>query len=371
MKVQKAIIEDNKERFLLVDENGEPVMPVLKYLKSLDNKEVSPNTLRTYCYALKTYFEYLKQNDINFLEIGLEELSNYVGWLRNPYGNNKVKSMQEVESKRNERTINLYITVVTDFYDFLYRYEEINKDLTKKIFKNTYRGKKRYKEFLDHLNSDNTTKKNILKLKEPTRNISPLTNEEVKEIYNACNNTRDKFLIELLFETGLRIGEALSLYKEDVICDYCTGHKVVVKDRGNLENNARIKTKERTIAVSQEIINSYDNYMIEIVDDNNIDSDFLFVKIEGENKGKPLEYQNISSLFRRLKKKTGLDVHPHRLRHTHGTNYYLATKDIKALQERLGHEHITTTMNTYVHPSKEELRENWEEYNKALKDLKK
>ena len=92
---------------------------------------------------------------------------------------------------------------------------------------------------------------------------------------------------------------------------------------------------------------------------------FVFVKLRGKNKGKPLEYQDVSDLFKRLKKKTGIDVHAHLLRHTHATIYYQVTKDIKQVQERLGHSQIQhsqiqTTMNMYLHPSDEDIRANWE-----------
>ena len=93
--------------------------------------------------------------------------------------------------------------------------------------------------------------------------------------------------------------------------------------------------------------------------DVNIDTNFLFIKIDGKNKGEPLEYQNISSLFRRLKKKTGINLYPHLFRHTHATRYYNATKNIKSLQERLGHAQLQTTANIYLHPSLEELSKEW------------
>ena len=90
------------------------------------------------------------------------------------------------------------------------------------------------------------------------------------------------------------------------------------------------------------------------------------MKIKGENKGNPLEYPDVSDLFKRLRKKTGIDVHAHLLRHTHATIFYQATKDIKHLQERLGHSQIQTTMNMYLHPSDEDIRATWDVAQQAL-----
>lgn len=74
-----------------------------------------------------------------------------------------------------------------------------------------------------------------------------------------------------------------------------------------------------------------------------------------------MNYNDVMSLFRRLQKKTGVMVHPHLLRHTHATMFYAKTKDAKALQERLGHRDIQTTLNTYVHPTSEEILRDWNE----------
>ena len=121
-----------------------------------------------------------------------------------------------------------------------------------------------------------------------------------------------------------------------------------------------LKTGEREIHISQELIDLFDDYAYDILDEFDIDTNFVFVNLRGKNIGQPLEYQDVSDLFKRLKKKTGIDVHAHLLRHTHATIYYQTTKDIKQVQERLGHSQIQTTMNMYLHPSDKDIRSNWE-----------
>jgi len=350
-------------RYILT-KNGDPIIPVIRYLKHLDNIGKSPNTLRTYCYALKNYFEYLLQKNRDFKNIKLEDLSNFVGWLRNPYENDNIISLNNIKSKRSEKTVNLNITVVIGFYDYLFRTEFLDIDLLKNIFKKDYNTRINYKSFLHHISKSNSVNRNILKIKVPKKKIRPLTKSQVNKIYEACSNFRDKFLIKLLLETGLRIGEALSLHINDFIdCRSkkdIKGHKLIIRDRGELTNNAHIKSGERQIFISQDLFDEYDDYIYKLIYELDIDSNFLFVKIAGRNKGKPLEYQNISSLFRRINKKTNLDVNPHLLRHTHATIFYLQTNNIKALQERLGHTDVQTTMNMYIHLSDEDLRKSWE-----------
>ena len=361
MKVQEVKLDNNKRRYLLVYDNGLPIIPVAKYLKYIDNSEKSFNTQKTYCYSLKLYFEYLEQIDIDYKNVNINILSDFVGWLRNPYESDKVVNIKPTKAKRTEKTVNLIITVVTNFYDYLYRTEEIDSDMVDKLMKQVFTGGNRhYKDFLYHVNKDKPLSKNILKIKEPRRKVKILTKEEMQKVYNATTNIRDEFLIKLLFETGLRIGEALSLFIEDIIFDHNKGHRIKLVDRGELPNGAMLKTGEREIHISQELIDLFDDYAYDILDELEIDTNFIFVKLRGANKGKPLEYQDVNDLFKRLKKKTGIMFMHHLLRHTHATIYYQTTKDIKQVQERLGHLQIQTTMNMYLHPSDEDIRANWE-----------
>ena len=234
--------------------------------------------------------------------------------------------------------------------------------------KKMYVGKHRkFKDFLFHVNKDKPINKNILKLKVPKKKITPLSKDEVEELYSAANNIRDKLLIRLLFETGLRISEALSLHIEDFIYDHQDGHKIRLVDRGELENRAFLKTGAREVYISQELMDLFDEYEYEVLDELEIDSNFVFVVLTGKNAGKPLSYRSARAIFEHLKKKTGIPVHAHLLRHTHATMYYNKTKDIKQVQERLGHAQVSTTMDLYVHPSDKEIRENW---NKSQDEFK-
>lgn len=363
MKIQEVKLDDNKKRYLLLYNNGLPVIPVAKYLKYLDNVEKSSNTQKTYSYSLKLYFEYLQEIDVDYRKVDINTLSDFVGWLRNPYQNNKVTTIKPIKAKRTEKSVNLTITVVTNFYDYIYRTEEMNNDMVDKLMKQVFTGSHRhYKDFLYHINKNKPSSKNILKIKEQRRKLKVLTKDEVEKIYNETTNIRDEFLIKLLFETGMRIGEVLSLFIEDIIYDHKNGHKINIVDRGELQNGANIKTESsvRSIDVSQELVDLFDDYAYDILDELEIDTNFVFVKLKGKNKGQPLEYQDVNDLFKRLKKKTGIDVHAHLFRHTHATMYYQSTKNIKAVQERLGHAHIQTTMDLYLHPSDEDIRANWE-----------
>lgn len=367
MRVQEVLVENQIKKYMLIDCNGFPVLPVLKYIKYLDVTGKSSNTQKTYCYALKHYFTYLGESNKDYENIKLEDLVEFIVWLRSPHESVKVTSLQPVKANKTEKTINLTVTVVTNFYDYLYRNEELQNDMVERLMKKIFiGGRSSYKSFLHHVNNDKPSVRNLLKIKEPRIRVKSLTKEQVQQVLRATTNIRDTFLIQVLFETGLRIGEALSLFMEDFKVDYQKGHHIQLVDRVDLENGAKLKTGERKVFVSHALMDLFDDYLYEIVDEMDFDTNFIFVKLRGVNNGKPMTYGDVESLFKRLRKKTGIDVHPHLFRHTHATMYYQKTKDIKQVQERLGHSQIQTTMNLYLHPSEEDIRKDWEKAQPAF-----
>lgn len=226
--------------------------------------------------------------------------------------------MIPVKSKKTEKTVNLIITTVTNFYDYLYRNEELSRDISEKLIKQGFTGgRSKYKSFLHHVNKDKPSLRNVLKVKEPRKKIQTLSKEQVQKVFSATTNIRDAFLIQLLFETGLRIGEVLSLFLENFKFDHGLGHRIRLTDRGELENGAKLKTGEREIFISQALIDLYDDYLYEIIDDLPVATNFVFVKLRGDNVGKPMTYSDVEALFKRLRKKQILMfIHTYSVTHT-------------------------------------------------------
>lgn len=368
MKVEQILI-GNRKAYLLIDSKGSPVEPVAKYMKFHYNKESSSNTLQTYCTALKYYFTYLEQKGIDYQQVSFQIISDFVAWLRNPYESNKVVPQKEAKAKRSERTVNTYLTVVTSFYDYLYREELVGSNVVEKLMKKMFQGAggNGYKDFLYHVNKDKPRFKNVLKLDEPRVRVKIFTKEQVNEIYKSTTNIRDRFLVRLLFESGFRIGEVLSLFLEDFQFDAIQRkHKIQLTDRGELLNGGKLKTGERKIDISQGLMDLYDDYLYEVLDQYNPNHNFVFVKIWGKNAGEPLTYSDVYATLKEIERKTGIYITPHLFRHTHGTIFYLQTKNIKAVQERLGHAHMQTTIDLYVHPSEDDIRKDWEKASHAF-----
>jgi integrase/recombinase XerD len=214
IKVQEVWIGD-KKRYILIDEHNYPVVPVIKYLKHLDNIGRAENTLKSYCHHLKFYFQFLKEKQIDYKEVDLNLLGEFIHWLRNPYQSKKIVHFKQARAKRSERTVNTILTCVQGFYDYLMRVEEYEKDLSDKTRKHVFGRYRSFKSFLHHISKGKGFEKNILKIKEPRRDILTLNKVQVQTIHDACTNIRDILLIRILYEGGLRIGEALSLWIED------------------------------------------------------------------------------------------------------------------------------------------------------------
>lgn len=104
---------------MLLEDNVLHIIPVVKYLKYLDNGEKSYNTQKTYRYTLKLYFEYFKDINIDYRQVNRNILSNFVRWLRNPYESVKAIKLRTTKARRIEKT------VTTNFYGYLFRTEEI------------------------------------------------------------------------------------------------------------------------------------------------------------------------------------------------------------------------------------------------------
>lgn len=349
MKVQKTRIYNDSENFWLVIGNDFlPVPQIDSYLRYLLSTGKSPNTIRSYAYHLKEFWVFLDYMNYSWDQASLKEISQFINFLKKGVTGN-VELLNQVESKRTAKTINAIITAVSSFYDYSARLGDTTSLNVNKLVQ----GKNgAYKPFLHHISKSDASSKNILKLKEPKKLPETLTVEQVKSLSKACKSLRDKFLISMLYETGMRIGECLGLRHEDI---KSWDKTIDVIPRGDNANGARAKSQERrVIDVSSDLIKLYTDYVVHEFDD--IDSDYVFINIWGVDVGKPLAYSTVYTKFRRLSQKLSIPFSPHIFRHTHATELLRSGWDAAYVQKRLGHKDIQTTINTYAHLNDQDLK---------------
>jgi len=356
VQVQRIRLPNSSQvSWLVIGDDYLPIEPVQSYLKYLESLERSPNTIQSYANHLKLFWEFLQASHLDWKVVTLEDLANFIHWLRCPEAG--VMPLQTQQARRTERTINTILAAICGFYEFQERLGAIEGIET---HRHQFQPGRKYKSFLHHINKGKAVRTRLLKLKEPKRFPGCLTPEEIEQLMTSCNRIRDKFLIYLLYETGLRIGEALGLRHEDV---RSTGeNEIHVVPRLNNSNRSRSKSaSERVVHVTKKMMKLYADYLIEEYPED-IDSDYVFVNIWEGQRGSAMTYAAVDSLFKRLRKKTGLDVHPHLLRHTHATELVRAGWDVAYIQKRLGHASVQTTINIYTHLDDGDLKEAYKSY---------
>lgn len=360
MQVIEVETQEQQKRYVVIDDEGVLIEPITRYLKYLDRIGSARNTLRSYALSLRLYWEFLSQQQLDWQQMTLDDLAHFVVWLKLPTHSLKVLPAHPVRQARSNRTINHALTVVRSFYDYHWRMEAVSTNLKDKTTISLSSRTRRYKGFLHHLTADSPVTKNILKQKEEKRQQpKTLTKEQIQQLLDACSNQRDRLLIWLLYESAMRIGEALALFVEDVDV---AENRLHIRDRGELPNGAEIKTIQapRGIDVSSDLIDEIVAYVGQ-VHTAAVETNHLFIKLHGDHAGQALVYADVDSLFRRLRRKTGLVVTPHVLRHSMLTKLAELGWPPELLQERAGHVSFQQTYQTYVHPSREALRAAWEQ----------
>ena len=208
-----------------------------------------------------------------------------------------------------------------------------------------------WKPFLHHISKSQPAARRAIALKTPRKLPRVLTAGEVQMILDACGRLRDRLLFAVLYDTGMRVGEALGLRHEDIAA---AEREVTVVPRHNA-NGARTKSANtRTIPVSAELIRLYADYLHEEYGD--LDSDYVFVNLWGQPHGHPLAYPAVYDLVGRLRRRTGVVFDPHWYRHTAATRLLRDGVPVEVVSVILGHASITTTSETYGHLTSEDAR---------------
>jgi len=159
------------------------------------------------------------------------------------------------------------------------------------------------------------------------------------------NNVRDYAIITLFLNCGMRLSELVNINIKDINFGDC---KLNVIGKGN---------KERTIYLNKACVKALNEYLdIRPKEGIRIDSkDALFLSERRER----ISNRTVQVIVRRELLKSGLDINKysvHKLRHTAATlMYQYGNVDIRALQELLGHESISTT-EIYTHVDNSQVR---------------
>lgn len=351
MKVQKIKLSPYEFSWLVLDDNHLPIKPITDFIRYLNNVDKSPCTVRSYANHLKLYWEFLEEKKIQWSTINLANLAGFVGWLRNINNHSRVVDLHEDRNRRKGSTINVMLGCISSFYR--YHNQLGNTDVT--ITEPKSLPGNRYKSLLHHVLKNKPVQRRLVSVNQTKELPKIVTEQQVNQAKEACTNYRDKFLIWLLYETGLRIGQALALRHEDIIC---WNNEIHIKYRINNLNDVRNKTgKPNVLHVSNTVMELYSDY-VNSLDQNKLDQ-YVFINFCSYE---PLRYSVVKKLFGTLSKKCEFYIRPHMLRHTHASSLVNAGWDMALVQQRLGHASIQTTINTYTHIDNKAMKQAFKNY---------
>ncbi|AOY77087.1 site-specific tyrosine recombinase XerD [Clostridium formicaceticum] len=281
---------------------------ISNYVEYLANeKQLSNNTLESYVRDVKQYLTYLSENEVE--DIAYTSKTTIITYL--VYLQNKGKAVS---------TISRSIASIRCFYQYLLQNKIVLKDPTL------------------NLESPKTKKKlpSILTLNE----VDALLNQPEESTHKG---KRDKAMLELLYATGIRVSELISLSMDDINIDLgfvkCT-----------------TGSRERVIPIGSVALDALNNYLENARN--------LFIKNEKENllflnmQGGQLTRQGFWKIIKAYTKQLSIakPITPHTLRHSFATHLVQNGADLKSVQEMLGHSDISTTQ-VYANLTKNKIKD--------------
>ncbi|CUP73968.1 recombinase XerD [Clostridium baratii] len=265
------------------------------YKGYLLSNEKSENTVYAYVTDVNLYIKFLKSKDMEIYTSDDVAIKAYIQHL--------------LEDGKSERSINRIVISLRSFYGFLKNSGKIS-DVPKISYKSSKNNKKLPQ---------------ILTIEEVDKIIKSIEKNGVKGI-------RDNALLELMYATGMKVSELISLDVEDVNLDLS-----FVKCTDN-------KHYERLIPIGRSAIRALEEYML--VRDEIAESGVnkLFVNLNG----KGLTRQGIWRIVKEYSHKAGIkkDVNLNTFRHSFAVHMLQNGANVRAVQKLLGNQ-VLTYMDTY------------------------
>jgi integrase/recombinase XerC len=276
----------------------------IDYLKV--ERNASQYTVRNYTDTMMEFFDYVKGQGIGSLKnVNKQTLRSYLSYL--------------IEGGFAKSSIARRLSAIRSFYRYLMREQLIN-----------------------HSPAETTVSPRLDK-----RLPAFLTEEEVKRLIEAPNLTtpqgqRDRALLEMLYASGLRISELVSMNREQV---NLATNEIRVWGKGS---------KERVVLIGIPAARALTEYIEQgrttLLGDKK--NDALFVSKYGER----LTARRVQKILGKYARTIGKKVHPHMLRHTFATHLLDGGADLKVVQELLGHADLSSTQ-IYTHVTRGRARQ--------------
>lgn len=308
--------------FSIKDDMPVVVQEYAMYLRNI--KGLSAKTVEQYCKDLRTFFRFIKMNrGLVNLELPMEEIS---------------VTDVDLDFLKSIKTFDVFefMNFVADDRNNMSSTRQRKSSSLKSFFKYLTVHEKRLEE-------------------NPTENLTPpkskkalphfLSLEQSIELLNAVdgpNAERDRCILTLFLNCGMRLSELVSINIADVIHNNAT---LRILGKGN---------KERIVYLNQACVDAVASYLAVRPKDGVADRNALFLS----NRMTRISYRMVQELVKKYLDKIGLSgpgYSVHKLRHTAATLMYrYGDVDIRVLQDILGHANLGTT-EIYTHTSSNQM----------------
>lgn len=169
--------------------------------------------------------------------------------------------------------------------------------------------------------------KRIHKIKTKTVVKSIISDEGIEKLRDNCKEKRDLAIIDLLYSTGIRVGELVNLNIDDIDLE---GRECVVYGKGDKERRVYFDAKAKV-------------HLKEYIDERTDTNEALFVTLDAPHNR--LKISGVEIRLRKLGKSLELErIHPHKFRRSMATRAIDKGMPIEQVQKILGHSQIDTTM---------------------------
>ena len=274
------------------------------FLKSiLDQKNYSKKTIENYNRDLNKFFKFLNDYKIKDIKkITKETVRLYF--------------LKQKNNNISNRTLGRYYSSLNSFFLYSIEHEYIGVNPLK---------------FIDYPKYTKKIPEYIYDYQ-----LEKLLNEKTSE--NVEIELRNKLIIHLLLDTGVRVSELVNIKVHDIDVE-----ERIIKVFGK-------GSKERFVFFTSKTKELLTNYLIKRKEKAITDN--LLINYKGEK----LTERSVQKIIKLVGEKIGLDIHPHLLRHTFATDLLNKGADIRMIQELLGHENLDTTQ-IYTHVSNSRVKE--------------
>lgn len=167
----------------------------------------------------------------------------------------------------------------------------------------------------------------IHKIKTKTVVKNVITDEGIEKLRDNCNDIRDLAIIDLLYSTGIRVGELVNLNIDDIDLE---ARECVVYGKGDKERRVYFDAKAKL-------------HLRTYIESRNDNNEALFVSLDAPHDR--LKISGVEIRLRKMGRRLNLDrIHPHKFRRSAATRAIDKGMPIEQVQRMLGHSQIDTTM---------------------------